>query len=278
MSVLGGNLLLGAAVAAGAYLALLGWLYATQERRVFLPTRSVAHTPDEAGLPYEDVAVRTEDGETLRGWLVRHPRPRGTVLFLHGNAGDIGDRVPTAALLQRLGVEVLLMDYRGYGRSTGRPSEAGTYRDAAAMWRWLTEERGVAAARIVLHGRSLGGGVAAWLAARTRPAGLILESTFTSLPEVAARLYPFLPVRRLMRVRYPVVEHIRRLRAPLLVIHSPEDRLIPFAHAEAILAAAPVERKRLVRIRGSHEWGFHDSGPLYEAALRTFLEEVLPPP
>jgi len=256
---------------------VLAWLYATQERRVFLATRSVAHTPAEAGLAYEDVAIRTEDGEILRGWLVRHPRPRGTVLFFHGNAGDIGDRVPTAALLQRQGVEVLLVDYRGYGRSTGRPSEAGTYRDAAAMWRWLTEERGAPPERIVLHGRSLGGAVGVWLANQVTPAGLILESTFTSLPDVAARLYPLLPVRRLMRVRYPSLERIGAVRCPLLVIHSREDRLVPFAHAEALLAAAGSARKRLVEIRGSHEWGFHDSGPLYEQALRAFLDEVLDP-
>lgn len=259
----------------GLYAAVLGWLYATQERRVFLATHSVSHTPDEAGLAYEDVAIRTADGETLRGWLVRHPEPRGTVLFLHGNAGDIGDRVPTAALLQRLGVDVLLVDYRGYGRSSGRPSEQGTYRDAEAMWRWLTDERGLSPDRIVVHGRSLGGAVGVWLATRVDPAGLIIESTFTRLPDVAARLYPFLPVRRLMRVRYPSIERIGAVRCPLLVIHSREDRLVPFEHAEALLAAAGSRRKRLAEIRGSHEWGFHDSGPLYEGALRAFLDEVL---
>ena len=242
---------------------------------MFLPTRSVAHTPADAGLPYEEVAIGTADGETLRGWLVRSPGARGVVLFLHGNAGDIGDRVPTAALLQRLRVDVLLVDYRGYGHSSGRPSEEGTYRDAEAMWRHLTEARGVAPERIVVHGRSLGGAVAAWLAARTRPGGVILESTFTSLPDVAARLYPFLPVRRLMRVRYPLLEHLRGLRSPLLVVHSEDDRLVPFDHARAILEAAPVARKRLVAIRGSHEWGFQESGAAYERALAGFLDEVL---
>ncbi len=271
------TLLAGALAAGAAYAGLVAWLYATQERRVFLPTRAVAHTPRDAGLPYEDVTIGTADGETLRGWLVRHSRPRGTVLFLHGNAGDIGDRVPTAALLQRQRVDVLLVDYRGYGRSSGRPSEEGTYCDAEAMWRYLTETRGVAPERIVVHGRSLGGAVAAWLAARTRPGGVILESTFTSLPDVAARLYPFLPVRRLMRVRYPLLEHLRGLRSPLLVVHSEDDRLVPFEHARAILEAAPVTRKRLVAIRGSHEWGFQESGAAYERAIAGFLDEVLGP-
>jgi uncharacterized protein len=159
------NLLI--AVALG-YALLVGIVFVTQERLVYFPDigREVTITPRAYGLDFESVEIATEDGEKLHGWWVPAAGPRGTVLFFHGNAGSITARVDYLLMFHRLGYSTLIIDYRGYGQSTGRPSESGTYRDAAAAWRWLTKTRGIKAADIVLFGESLGGAVASWLAAR----------------------------------------------------------------------------------------------------------------
>jgi hypothetical protein len=147
------------------------------------------------------LALTTEDGEQLSGWFIPAREPRATLLYLHGNGGNIGHRLDPIAVFNRLGLGVLIIDYRGYGDSTGRPGEEGTYEDALAAWRHLTETRGIPPQRIVLFGESLGGAVAAWLAARERPAGLVLYASFTSVPDMAQALYPLLPARWLARYR-----------------------------------------------------------------------------
>ncbi len=173
---------------------------------------------------------------------------------------------------------MLILDYRGYGRSEGRPSEAGLARDARAGWRWLREEAGSAPEEIVLFGRSLGAAVAAELAeAREaegeRPAAVILESPFRSVPELAQRVYPFLPARWLARFSHDTESHVRGVTAPLLVIHSRDDEIIPFAEGEAVYSAAR-EPKRLLEIRGGHNTGFLDSEPDYSEGIDAFLSEL----
>ena len=169
-------------------------------------------------------------------------------MLFHGNAGNISHRVDYAAMFDRLGFSTLLVDYRGYGRSSGAPSEQGTYRDAAAGWRWLTETKGIAAGDIVLFGESLGGGVAAWLAAREKPRALVLASTFSSVPDLAAEIYPFLPVRFLSRYKYNTLDALARVHAPVLVAHSKSDDIIPYSHGERLFAAAR-EPKSFLELR-----------------------------
>ncbi|MCP4378036.1 MAG: alpha/beta hydrolase, partial [bacterium] len=160
--------------------------------------------------------------------------------------------------------------YRGYGQSEGSPSEQGTYRDAEAAWTYLTRKRKIDASKIVLFGRSLGGAVAAWLAVEKHSAGVILESTFTSVPDRGAELYKYLPVRFLARINYNTLGRIDKLRCPLLVIHSPDDEIIPYHHGQQLFESAK-EPKRFLEISGGHNGGHITSGTLYTNALAEFL-------
>ena len=219
-------------------------------RRRLLNT--LLYFPDPAGVRVsppaddrrEDVWFQTRDGERLHGWRVAGVRrPFGHVLFCHGNAGSVVDRLPYARLLADAGLDVLLFDYRGYGRSTGHPSEEGTYADARAAREALLAREGVEPDHLLYLGESLGGAVAARIAVEHAPAGLILQSAFTSVRDVARLHYPFIP-RAVVPDAYPTLRLIRDLRAPLLVLHSARDEIVPLSHGQALHAAAP-EPKRL---------------------------------
>jgi uncharacterized protein len=209
---------------------------------LFFPSRAILETP--AGLEHLEMAVTTQDGERLHGWWVaaRGDR-RGHVLLCHGNAGNVGDRVLHAALLTAAGFDVLLFDPRGYGRSTGRPSEEGTYRDARAALGWLLGRPETDPARVLYLGESLGGAVALELALHRPPAGLVLLSTFTGIRDLA-RLHARHIPSFLVPDAYPSLRRIGRLRAPLLVLHGDDDLIVPVEHGRALFDAAP-EPKRL---------------------------------
>jgi len=254
-----------------AWLGVVAWVYFHQSRLVFLPTSKLIATPADQGLAYEDVTIRTADSEQLHGWFVPHPTATGTVLFLHGNAGNISDRPVTLARLHELRLNVLMLDYRGYGLSSGRPSVPGTFTDASAAWRYLTIDRGKQPSDIILYGRSLGGAVAIELASRVRPRAVIIESSFSSLGAMAAEIYPYLPIRVLLRHEYPSSETIKRLTAPVFIAHSEDDELIPFHHGQRLLDNAPMP-KRFYRLRGSHNQAFVQSGAPYYRALGEFID------
>lgn len=258
------------------YAALVAFMWFRQESMLFLPgipSRNLVATPADIGLGFEPLRIATADGEELDAWFIPAREERGTVLFFHGNAGNISHRLESLQIFHRLGLSVLIIDYRGYGQSTGRPSEHGTYEDARAAWRHLVEERGVPAERVLLFGRSLGAAVATWLAAHHSPRALIVESSFRSVPEMAAELYWFLPVRRLARIEYPVERLITKVEAPVLVVHSREDEIIPFRHGEALFAAAR-EPKTLLELTGGHNTGFLISKQRYIAGLQAFLDTL----
>ncbi len=263
--------LLAAAVYGGLCLAL----FLFQARLVFIPSRTVFATPQRIGLPFEDVWLQSAGGARIHGWYISHPEARGTLLFLHGNAGNIGDRLDSLAIFHGLGLNVLIIDYQGYGKSEGSIGETESYQDAEAAWRHLVETRGIPPRRIVLFGRSMGGAVAARLATRVAPAGLILESTFTSVPDMAAKVYPFFPVRLLARIRLDARTSVASVTAPVLVIHSAGDEIVPLAHGRALFDAAP-EPKRFLELRGGHNDGFLVSRDIYVAGLSKFLQEILP--
>lgn len=263
--------------AAGIYVALLLYAYLRQTSKMYrpeLPSRALTGTPRDIGLTYEDVWPRAEDGVQLHGWYVPAAASRATVLYFHGNAGNISQRLDSIRIFHDLGLSVLIFDYRGYGRSDGRPSEPGMQRDALAVWRHLIEDRGVAPRRLVYLGRSLGAAMAAWLAARRPPAALIVESTFTSVPDLAADYYWWLPARRLARFEYCTRDYLAAARCPVLVAHSRDDEIIPFRHGQALFAAAP-EPKQLLQLRGSHEDNFLVSGEHYMRGLDAFLASHL---
>jgi fermentation-respiration switch protein FrsA (DUF1100 family) len=216
---------------------------------LYFPSRTIAGTPADAGLTYEDVELTTDDGQRLHGWWIARRAPaRGHVLLCHGNAGNVGDRVAHAAVLTAAGFDVLLFDPRGYGSSGGRPTEPGTYRDARAARRWLVGRAGVDPARVVYLGESLGGAVALELALAHPPAALVLLSAFTSVRDMARLHYRLVPAAAVPDA-YPSLRRIAGLRAPLLVLHGEDDMIVPVEHARALLDAAP-DPKRLRVIRG----------------------------
>lgn len=261
-----------------AYVSVVVVLYFLQDRLVYYPQigRDLRLDPQAYGLDHTPLTLTTADGERLDAWFVPAPQSDAVALILHGNAGNMTQRMDTIAMFHRMGYGVLIFDYRGYGRSTGRPSEEGLYEDAQAAWQYLTRERGIAPGQIVLFGESLGGAVAAWLAARERPGALVLSSVFTSAPEVAADLYPWLPTRWLVRLRYDTRAALARIRCPVLVAHSPEDEIIPFRHGRLLYDAAP-EPKAFLRLAGGHNEGFLFMRTAWADALADFLRRHVPP-
>ncbi len=262
----------------GVYLAIGLLLFLTQSRLLYypnLPSRAVVATPARIGLAYEEVMLTAEDGVRLHGWfLPAGDKPRGVLLFFHGNAGNISHRLDSLRIFHDLGLSVLIFDYRGYGQSEGKASEAGTYRDAEAAWRHLTESRGIVENQIVLFGRSLGAAVAAHLAASRRPGALILESAFTSVPDLAAKYYRIYPVRWLSRFRYDAMADLGSVNCPLLIVHSRNDEIIPFSHGRALFEAAR-EPKAFLELSGGHNDGFLLGGSSYTDGLEAFLRQHL---
>jgi len=258
-----------------AYFLFLIFLYFYQDRLLFLPnlpSRAVESSPSAVGLSYEPVDLLTGDNIHLDGWFIPAPENRGVILFCHGNAGNISHRFDSLLLFHRLGFSTLIFDYRGYGRSQGKPSETGTYRDAEAAWLYLTRERSIAPKRIILFGRSLGAAVAVHQATVYTPGALIVESCFTSVPDMAAELYPFLPARWLSRLDYNAQEQLQRVSCPVLVVHSRDDEIIPFRHGRALYTAAN-EPKQFLELHGDHNNGFLLTGRTYTQKLDAFLSE-----
>jgi fermentation-respiration switch protein FrsA (DUF1100 family) len=248
----------------------LRWL---EQNSLYYPDRQIIATPSQVGMPYEEARFKTSDGVDIHGWWI----PRGgqpaapTILLCHGNAGNMSHRLDKIARLRKAGANVFLFDYRGYGQSDPRvPTEAGTYRDAEAAYRYLTETRRIPASRIVLHGESLGGAIAVELARKHPAAGLILESAFTSTADMAARVFPWLPARWVVRYRYDNLSKLPQIEIPTLFLHSPQDDIVPFDMAQKNLAATTAP-KRLVQLIGDHNEGYVDSGDTYIQALADFI-------
>lgn len=245
---------------------------ALDRKFVFHPTVHPEGTWQPPGLAFEDAWFESADGTKLHGWYVPHPNPRATLLVCHGNAGNLSDRWPIMRLYRdHLGADAMIFDYRGYGRSAGKPEEHGVLADARAARTWLSRRTGVHPQDIVLVGRSLGGGVAVDLAANDGARGLVLESTFTSVPDTASRLMPWTPVRYLMSTQFNSLAKIPKFKGPLLQSHGDEDRLIAIDDAKRLHAAA-LKPKKFVTIPGAgHNWL---PTPEYVAELSRFLDTL----
>jgi uncharacterized protein len=242
-----------------------------QSRLLYRPLREVVFAPADRDLSHEDVVFHGRDGVKLTGWYIPAPKARFTLLFCHGNGGNIMHVLDSMELFRSMGLNCLVFDYRGYGNSDGSPTEAGTYLDARAAFDWLTQTKRVPADRIVICGRSLGGSIAAYLATEVRPAALVLESAFTSYPDIGARLYPYMPVRLFARFRYDTLAYVRQVRCPVMVVHSRDDELIPFDFGIRLSEAAN-EPKLLVEIAGSHNDGLLLPGDRYKQAWAQWLD------
>ncbi len=261
---------------AGAYIILAGLLFVFQSHFVYYPERILVANPGSIGLNFKNVSFETSDRVELSGWFIPGAGASGVILFCHGNAGNISHRLESVQMFHRLGLDVFIFDYRGYGQSKGKTTEQGTYKDAEAAWRYLIETRQMNPDQIVVFGRSLGGAIASWLSQTHPPGALILESTFTSLPDIAATLYPYLPVRWLSRFEYDTAEYLGRVDCPVLIVHSRDDEIMPFGHGQQLFEVAK-EPKRFLEISGTHNEGFITSGGHYEEGLNAFiLEHVVP--
>lgn len=252
-------------VALYALVCLAAWWF--QDRLVWYPGPPPTLTPASIAAPFEDLELTARDGATVHAWHVHADDvpvvrgasaahgPRGAVLICHGNAGNVENRLPLARAFRELGYDVLLFDYRGYGRSRGALSEEGTYLDGEAALDHLAA-RGFGPERTVVFGESLGGAVAVELARRRPVAALVVEDTFTALTDVGAEVYPWLPVRWISRARYDSLAKVPGIRVPFLVIHSPEDRLVPFQHGQRLHDAHPGPRALLTTSGGHGGGGF----------------------
>ncbi len=260
-------------ILAGVYVGLCVLMLIAQNRFVYYPVRQVELNPGKLGLAFDDLRIKTSDGETIAGWYVPAEGAQRCILFCHGNAGNIGGRVERVGELYRLGFCVLMFDYRGYGDSTGKPSEAGTYQDAQAMWNFLVNEKGYQPKDIIVLGRSLGGGIATWLAVENSPGAMVLESAFTSVPDMGRRTYPFLPIRLLCRTQYNNLERVRRIEVPKLICHSPDDEVVPYEMGQRLLVAA-AEPKFFVELSGGHNITTFDSRGRLDDGLRRLVAQM----
>lgn len=242
---------------------------------LYRPRRIIEETPAENGLHHENLWLTTALGTRIHAWWIPHENPRFTLLFCHGNGGNMGHRIESLHIFHQLGLSTLLFDYSGYGRSRGKPSEAATQADARAAFDWLVNEKGIDPATIILFGRSLGGAIAGKLATEiiqtgATPAAMILESTFPSVPDIGAKIYPWLPVRLLSKYQYNTVKAIAPLTIPALFGHSPQDDVIPYALGRELFESYSGP-KTFMEMRGGHNAGFLAMNEEYPRKLDQFL-------
>ncbi|TXI22534.1 MAG: alpha/beta hydrolase [Nitrosomonas sp.] len=259
------------------YAAWAIFIFFAQSHLIYHPEidREIVNTPDQLSMPYESVVLTTSDQEKLHGWFVPAAKETtATILFLHGNAGNISHRMGYLSIFHQLGYNTFIVDYRGYGNSSGTPTEEGTYQDALTAWNYLIENKTIPGSRIVLFGESLGGAIAAWLASKNDPGALVLASTFTSIPDIAADLYPLLPVRLMARFHYNTSKYLQSVTCPVIVAHSPEDEIVPFKHAQALFDKAP-NPKQFIVLQGKHNDSFFVEQDAWVHPLNQFIRASL---
>jgi len=246
-----------------------------EEKFIFFPVAEIERTPKSVGLVFDDVFFTTADGVRLNGWFAPYAGARTTLLWFHGNAGNISHRVDGMKLLHdKVKADVFIVDYRGYGRSEGTVSEKGTYEDARAALRYLRTRKDLDPKNIAFFGQSLGAAVATELAAGENCLALILEAPFVSIREMARVVFPFLPIGPLLRTRYDVAEKIKEVKAPILVLQGDRDDVIPVEQGKKVFAAAP-SPKEFFAIRGAgHNDTFHVGGTAYFDVIKSFIDRA----
>jgi hypothetical protein len=254
-----------------AYFGLGIVLYFMQPTLTFGPTSEVPYNPGDIGLDYEKVQLRTPDHLVLSGWYIPARNADFTLLFCHGNGGNIAYTLDSINIFNELGFNCLAFDYRGYGNSQGKPTEEGTYIDAQAAYDWLIKEKKLKPADIIIFGRSLGGSIAAHLASNVEAKGLVIESCFTSYADIGQKFYPYMMVRPFARYGFKTIDYIKEVNCPILFIHSRNDEVVPFEFGLRLYAAAN-EPKEFIEIFGSHNDGFLYSGLIYREGLSNWMK------
>ncbi|MCK4835482.1 MAG: alpha/beta hydrolase [Candidatus Aminicenantes bacterium] len=255
------------------YIVLVAYLFFFQSRFVYFPKREILQTPKSINLEYQEICYQTSDDVLISAWFIPTKKPKATILFCHGNAGNISHRLESIKIFHHLQLSTFIFDYRGYGQSEGRTTEKGTYLDAEAAWNYLVNELKISNNKIIVFGRSLGGSIAAWLAQKHNPRGLIVESSFTSIPELGAKLYPIFPVKLLSHFKYNTSKYLKKINCPVLIIHSLDDEIISYSNGQKLYDSA-LSPKEFLSIRGSHNEGFILSEQLYIAGLQKFISSL----
>lgn len=271
MTVVWMLVVIGVLVYAGLGLAL----FFGQSRMLYQPRPDYGMTPEDVGMAYTPLTLETPDGETLAAWYIPAASGQGrqTVLYCHGNAGNMSHRVYTLQLIRELGLNCLIVDYRGYGKSSGKPTEKGTLIDIKTAWNWLVNEQECLAEEIVIFGRSLGGSIAAMTAVEVEPAAVILESTFTSFTDVGKHYYPWFPVRLFARYDYNTLAAVQQLKCPVFITHSPDDEVIPYEFGQRLFEAA-AEPKLFRALKGTHNEGFYNNPLLYRSYWQDWIQAL----
>jgi fermentation-respiration switch protein FrsA (DUF1100 family) len=254
-----------------AYAGLGLILYFMQPRFLYCPVREISYTPGELGLDFENVVFKSADGLKLTGWYIPAENATLTILFCHGNGGNMMHRLDSIDIFYSLGLNCFIFDYRGYGGSDGKPTEEGTYLDAAAAYNWLTEQKKTSPKNVIIFGRSLGGTIAAKLASNIKAKSLIMESSFTSYVDIGRKFYPYMPVKWFAAFSYRTIDYIKDTHCPVMIIHSRNDEIIPHEFGLQLYETAN-EPKEFVEIFGSHNDGFLVSGETYKNAWTKWLQ------
>lgn len=255
------------------YVCFATYLYFAQAHLVFAASKEVDAYPSDIGLEYEDLDIVVGKSGHVNAWFIPREGASKTVLFCHGNAGNISSRLDTIRIFHDIGLNAIIFDYRGYGKSSPNATEEGTYQDARSVYNYLIEKKKILPENIILMGRSLGGPIAAHLASEVDSCGLIIESSFTSLADMAEHLYPYMPVRFFARIKYDTANYLKMVHVPVLIIHSSEDDFVPYKFGQQLFSIAN-EPKSFVEISGGHNNGFVESEPDYSRALKSWLESL----
>ncbi len=229
------------------------WIYLRnfEQNNIYFPTRLVELTPEERGLFFEEVFIATPDGKKINGWFIPSPDSEGTILFCHGNGGNIAHRIDFLELFNQAKFNVFIFDYRGYGKSNGRPSEKGLYIDAQSAYDYLKSRPDIDKEEIIIYGESLGGAVAVNLASRNRALALVTFGVFSSTVDIGKTLYPYLPVKLFISQKFDSLSKIKNIHVPKLIVHSLDDEIVPFTQGKALyLEAAPP--KEFLELKGGH--------------------------
>lgn len=245
-----------------------------EQKSLYYPDKTINETPRDINVKYEDVYFQTEDGEKINGWFIPGSL-KTTILFCHGNAGNMSHRLHRVKFFHDMGFNVLLFDYRGYGKSTGKPSEKGLYKDTIAAYDYLREEKGIEDVDIIAYGKSLGGAMAADLCLNRKVKTLVIESTFSSVTDCAKEIYPFLPASLIVTQKYDTESKIGEINIPKLILHGRNDEIINFKHAEVIYNAAN-EPKEFIAFWGGHNDDVYVTSNDYKIKFKEFLDERFP--
>ncbi|MFH1577844.1 MAG: alpha/beta hydrolase [Candidatus Omnitrophota bacterium] len=246
-----------------------------EKRGIYYPAYEIESKPFDIGLDYEEVFFKTEDGLNLNSWFIPAKSSRATLLFCHGNAGNISHRVEIIRIFNRLGLNVFIFDYRGYGKSQGAPGEEGLYKDARAAYDYLLSREDVDNQKIIIYGKSIGANVAINLACGVKAGVLISESGFTSAYDMGKKLFPWLPIKWIISIKYNALEKIAGIKLPKLIIHSRNDEIVPFELGKRLFEAAP-EPKEFYVMQGTHNQAIFTAVEEYTARLDSFLNKYFP--